>query len=195
MYICRFPIIQPEIFMMNQIVTLHDKDFEVYISQDQINTRIDELAEQIDKDYENKMITMIGNLTGAFIIMADLCRHLKTPVDVKFVKYSSYSGMESTHVVKERMGFGGMDLTGRDVLIVEDIIDTGLTLDYLLNLMQYKGAATVKVFSLLNKPDAIQKDVTVDYIGFDIPNDFVVGYGLDYDGMGRDLNAIYKLKE
>jgi len=90
---------------MNKIVTLHDKDFEVYISQDQINSRIDELAEQIDKDYKGKMITMIGNLTGAFIIMADLCRHLKTPVDIKFVKYSSYSGMESTHVVKERMGF------------------------------------------------------------------------------------------
>jgi len=180
---------------MNEIVTLHDKDFEVFISQNQINARIDELAEQIDKDYENKMITMIGNLTGAFIIMADLCRHLKTAVDIKFVKYSSYSGMESTHVVKERMGFGGMDLAGRDVLIVEDIIDTGLTLDYLLNLMQHKKAASVKVFTLLNKPDAIQKDVSVDYVGFDIPNDFVVGYGLDYDGMGRDLNAIYKLKE
>lgn len=180
---------------MSEIVTLHDKDFEVYISQEQINSRIDELAEQLDKDYGDKMITMIGNLTGAFIIMADLCRHLKTAVDVKFVKYSSYAGMESTHVVKERMGFGGMDLTGRDVLIVEDIIDTGLTLDYLLNLMEHKGAASVKVFSLLLKPDAVQKDVTVDYLGFEIPNEFVVGYGLDYDGMGRDLNAIYKLKE
>jgi len=180
---------------MSKTVTLHDKTFAEYISREQIQTRIDELAIEVDRDYEGKMVTMIGNLTGAFVVMADLCRHIKTPVDVKFVKYSSYEGMATTHVVKERMGFGGMDLTGRHVMIVEDIIDTGLTLDYLLNLMEHKGAASVKVFSLLLKPDAVQKELTVDYIGFEIPNDFVVGYGLDYDGLGRDLDSIYKLKE
>ena len=180
---------------MSKKVTLHDKTFEEYISREKILQRMDELAPIIDKDYENKTVTMIGNLTGAFIVMADLCRHIHTPVDIKFVKYSSYEGMSTTHVVKERMGFGGMDLSGRDVMIVEDIVDTGLTLDYLLNLMEHKGAASVKVFSLLLKPDAVQKDLTLDYVGFEIPNDFVVGYGLDYDGLGRDLDSIYKLSE
>lgn len=176
-------------------VNLHDKTFEEYISREKIQKRIDEMAIEIDKDYADKTITMVGNLTGAFIIMADLCRHIHTPVDVKFVKYSSYEGMATTHVVKERMGFGGMDLTGRHVMIVEDIIDTGLTLDYLMNLLEHKGAASIKVFSLLLKPDSVQKELQVDYVGFEIPNDFVVGYGLDYDGLGRDLDSIYKLSD
>ena len=178
---------------MENKITIHDKTFEEYISSEKIQSRIKELAAQIDQEYQSEDIVMVGNLTGAFIILADLCRYLSSSVDVKFVKYTSYSGMETTHVVEEKMGFDRINLTGKHVLIVEDIIDTGITLDFLLQKIRTQDPLSVKVFSLLLKPDAVQKHNPIDYVGFEIPNDFVIGYGLDYDGMGRDLGSIYCL--
>jgi len=178
---------------MENKITVHEKDFTEYISSEKIQARIKELAQEIDQAYAGSDILMVGNLTGAFIILADLCRYLKSSVDVKFVKYTSYAGMETTHVVEEKMGFDKITLTGRHILIVEDIIDTGITLDFLLEKIRLQNPLSVKVFTLLLKPDSVQKPNPIDYVGFEIANDFVIGYGLDYDGMGRDLDAIYCL--
>jgi len=177
---------------MRERVSVNDKDFEIYLSKDDIQGRIWDLGNQITNDYHGKSPVIISILNGAFIFTADLVRYIELPLMIEFVRLSSYHGTSSTGAVKRLMDLN-MDIAGRDVLIVEDIVDTGLTLSQFLIDIKAKNPASVAIVSLLRKPEALTHDVHIDYLGFDIPNEFVLGYGLDYDEVGRELPHIYKL--
>ncbi|WP_026955818.1 hypoxanthine phosphoribosyltransferase [Algoriphagus vanfongensis] len=174
-------------------IKIKDKEFEVFISKDQIRKRLKELGIQISKDFDGQNLVLIGVLNGSFIVMADLCREIKVASqEIKFLKISSYSGTHSTGVIKEEMGFSS-DLKGKNILIVEDIVDTGESMNYLLGKLKGLSPASVSIATLLYKPEAFRYNYPIHYVGFEIPNKFVVGYGLDYDGMGRELPDIYQL--
>ena len=159
----------------------------VLLSEEQIATRLDELAAQIDADYAGKELLLVGVLKGAVMVMADLARRLHTDVTMDWMAVSSYgSGTKSSGVVRILKDLD-TDLMGRDVLIVEDIVDSGLTLSWLLSNLRSRDPASVEIATLLRKPDAARVDVDVRYVGFDIPTEFVVGYGLDYDERYRTL--------
>ncbi|MFI2753090.1 hypoxanthine phosphoribosyltransferase [Cellulomonas sp. P22] len=159
----------------------------VLLSEEQINTRLDELAEQIDADYAGKDVLVVGVLKGAVMVMADLVRRLHTSVEMDWMAVSSYgSGTKSSGVVRILKDLD-TDLIGRHVLIVEDIIDSGLTLSWLLANLRSRGPESVEIATMLRKPDAAKVEVDVRYVGFDIPNEFVVGYGLDYAEKYRNL--------
>ena len=180
--------------MSEKTVTLHDKEFEVYIDEDELKKINAQIADTINVDYQGKKPIVLSILNGSFIFAADLVRYFSFPMTIEFVRYSSYEGTESTGSIKQLLGLKS-DIKGQDLLIIEDIVDTGFTLSQALEELRSHGPSSVKVVSLLLKPDALKHPVPVDYIGREIPNDFVVGYGLDYDELGRDLPAIYKLKE
>ena len=166
----------------------------VMISEERIGYRLDEIAAQIDADYADKDLLLVGVLKGAVMVMADLARRLHGQVEMDWMAVSSYgSGTKSSGVVRILKDLDA-DLTGRHVLIVEDIIDTGVTLSWLLGNLRSRGAESVEVAALLRKPDAIQVDIDVKYIGFDIPNEFVVGYGLDWAEKYRTLPFVAILK-
>ncbi len=159
----------------------------VLLSEAQIAARLDELAAQIDRDYAGKAVLVVGVLKGAVMVMADLVRRLHTPVQMDWMAVSSYgSGTKSSGVVRILKDLD-TDLTGRHVLIVEDIIDSGLTLSWLLANLRSRGPESVEIATMLRKPGAAKVDVDVRYVGFDIPNEFVVGYGLDYAEKYRNL--------
>jgi hypoxanthine phosphoribosyltransferase len=175
-------------------VTVPDEIDEVLISEQEIQDKVASLAKAIDEDYRGKEVLLVGVLKGAVMVMADLARALETPVSMEFMALSSYgSGTSSSGVVRILKDLD-RDLTGQHVLVVEDIIDSGLTLNWLLRNMQSRGPASVEVCALLRKPEAVKVDVAVKYVGFDIPNDFVVGYGLDYAERYRDLPFVGRLK-
>jgi len=173
-------------------IRIQDKEFEIYIDQEKIQQRVSELAMDINRDYAGKQPLLLSLLKGSFVFTADLARHMSCPVQIEFVRYSSYSGTSSTGVVTEIIGLTS-PVEGRDVLIVEDIVDSGLTILSALESLKKQSPKSVRVASLLLKPDALKFDVPVDYVGFHIPNDFIVGYGLDYNEYGRDLPGIYSL--
>lgn len=159
----------------------------VLLTEEQLGSRLDELAAQIDADYAGREVLLVGVLKGAVMVMADLARRLSTPLSMDWMAVSSYgSGTKSSGVVRILKDLDA-DLTGRHVLIVEDIIDSGLTLSWLLANLNSRGPATVEIATMLRKPDAAKVEVGVRYVGFDIPNEFVVGYGLDYDEKYRNL--------
>ncbi|GEL99835.1 hypoxanthine phosphoribosyltransferase [Cellulomonas sp. Root485] len=159
----------------------------VLLSEEQLHQRLDEIAAQIDADYEGKDLLLVGVLKGAVMVMADLARRLHSSVQMDWMAVSSYgSGTKSSGVVRILKDLDA-DLTGRHVLIVEDIIDSGLTLSWLLSNLRSRGPATVEIATMLRKPEASKVDVDVRYVGFDIPNEFVVGYGLDYAEKYRNL--------
>lgn len=163
---------------------------EILITEEQISSRLDELAAEIDRDYEGREILVIGVLKGAVMVMADLTRKLHTPLTMDWMAVSSYgSGTRSSGVVRILKDLE-TDLEGRHVLIIEDIVDSGLTLSWLKTNLESRGPASVEIATLLRKPDAASVDIDVEYIGFDIPNEFVVGYGLDYDQKYRNLPFI-----
>lgn len=174
-------------------VTVHDKIFTTFISAEKIQTRVAELGAAIDQDYRGKNPLLIGVLNGSVIFMADLLRHIKTPCEIGFIRVSSYQGTSSTGKVKNVMGLDD-NITGREVIIVEDIIDTGDTAVYLIEEIKKKNPASIRFATILLKPEALRQPVKCDYVGFEIPPAFVVGYGLDYDGFGRNLADIYQLK-
>ena len=162
----------------------------VLLSQEQLHQRLDEIAAQIDADYAGKDLLLVGVLKGAVMVMADLARRLHSSVQMDWMAVSSYgSGTKSSGVVRILKDLDA-DLTGRHVLIVEDIIDSGLTLSWLLSNLRSRGPATVEIATMLRKPEASKVDVDVRYVGFDIPNEFVVGYGLDYAERYRNLRCI-----
>ncbi len=163
---------------------------EVLISREEIEKRVKELAEEISKDYSREDPLMLGILNGAFVFMADLIREMKVPVEVDFLRVKSYCGTSAGEL---EVIMDVPDVKGKDVIIVEDIIDTGLTMDFLLKRVKKKGAKSVKVCALLDKPSKRVVDVKPDYVGFTIPDYFVVGYGLDYNGRYRELPEIYKV--
>lgn len=172
------------------MITIKDKQFKLYLSAEQIEEKVAALAERLNADYAGKKPLLLGTLNGAFIFAADLVRHLNFEHEIQFVKYSSYSGMNTTGNVKELIGLKG-DIEGRDVIIIEDIVDTGTTMSQILPYIQKKGAKSVEIAALLSKPGKKQVDVNIKYCAFEIPNDFIVGYGLDYDELGRNLKDIY----
>lgn len=171
---------------------IKDKKFEPFLSQAQIAEAVDRLAARINADYEGKNPLCIGVLNGSFVFVADLFRRLTGPAEVTFVKVASYEAMESKGAVEEILGLD-KDLMHRHVIILEDIIDTGITITDLVKTVKEFHPASVEVAALLLKPDALKRPVNIKYVGFEIPTRFVVGYGLDYDGLGRNLPAIYQL--
>lgn len=173
---------------------INEKEFEIYLSRQQISARIEELAADISSDYAGNDIVALAVLNGAFVFASDLIRQLQVSVEVTFVKLKSYSGLSSTGQVRTLIGLMH-DLKDKHVLIVEDIIDTGKTMQELLKMVGEEGAASVKICTLLVKQDVFGHQYPLDYVGFGIPDRFVVGYGLDYDEKGRQLPDIYKLKD
>jgi len=160
---------------------------KVLLTEEQIQQRIRELAADIDRDYAGRDVLLVGVLKGAVMVMADLSRALHSPATMDWMAVSSYgSGTKSSGVVRILKDLD-RDITGRDVLVVEDIVDSGLTLSWLRRNLESRGATSVEVCALLRKPDAAQVDVHVRYVGFDIPSEFVVGYGLDYNERYRNL--------
>jgi hypoxanthine phosphoribosyltransferase len=176
-------------------VSALDADIEeVVVSAEQITDRITELAKEIDADYEGREPILVGILKGAAMFMSDLARALERPSTMEFMAVSSYgSGTQTSGVVRILKDLDS-DISGRDVLIVEDIIDSGLTLSWLLKNLRARSPKSISIVTLLRKPDAVKVDVHVNYVGFDIPNEFVVGYGLDYAERYRDLPYIGRLK-
>ena len=175
-------------------IQIHDKFFVPFIAKDQIKKRLAELGAQINADYAGKNPLVIGILNGSFIFAADLFRELTIDAEISFIKLASYKGTSSTGNVVTAIGMEEQ-LNGRHVIIVEDIIDTGKTLHAFLPEIHLRLPASVRIATFLTKPDALKYEVTADYTAFEIENKFVVGYGLDYDGLGRNLPELYILGE
>jgi len=173
---------------------IHDKNFRIYIEAEKINARIKHLGRQIEKDYPDSPPLLIGVLNGAFMFSSELARQIKKPAEFSFVKYSSYVETRSTGKVVQLIGFDD-NIGGKDVIIVEDIVDTGLTMNRLVTELEKYKPRSIKIASLVLKPDALQVDLTIDYLGFEIEDKFIVGYGMDYSGLGRNLEDIYILDE
>ncbi|MEE1947281.1 hypoxanthine phosphoribosyltransferase [Pedobacter sp. KR3-3] len=176
---------------MNKI-QVNNKDFEIFLENDAIGKRTRLIGIQLNLDYENRCPVFIGVLNGSFLFMADLLKEIDIACEVNFIRVASYHGTESSGKIKETFGLPN-DLENRDVILVEDIVDTGLTLQYILEKVHAQKPASVSVCSLLLKPAALKAPIAeLKYVGFEIPNEFVVGYGLDYDGLGRNLKDIYR---
>jgi len=177
-----------------QTVEVGDRTFELFLENDAINKKNRLIATQINLAYENKCPLFIGILNGSFLFMADLIKEVEIPCEVAFMRVASYTGTSSTGNVKELIGLPE-NLENRDIILVEDIVDTGLTLTHIIKEVKKKNPASLKVCSLLVKPASLQFEIEeLEYIGFEIPNEFVVGYGLDYDGLGRNLKDIYRTR-
>jgi len=177
-----------------QLVQVKDKQFEPYLSEAVILEKVKALAAQLNKDYEGKKPLLIAILNGSFIFAADLFKHITIEAEISFIKLASYKGTRSTGHVITAIGLD-TDVTNRHVIVVEDIIDTGKTLTAFLPQLYNQQPASLKVAVLLHKPEATVYPINIDYCCFSIPNKFVVGYGLDYDGLGRNLPEIYQLHE
>jgi len=171
-------------------IQLHDRTFEPYLSEETILKAIDKMAQKINQDYHDKSPLIIPVLNGAFMVAADLLKRINVKCEISFTKLSSYSGTSTTGTVKTLIGLGD-DIEGRDIILLEDIVDTGITLEKLEEEVEKFKPKSVKVATLLVKPDAYHFRIPLAYVGLEIPNKFIVGYGLDYDGLGRNLRDIY----
>jgi len=176
---------------MNETAIL-DKNFRELITEDMISSRITELAMQINNDFKGQEVAFVGILNGAFLFAADLFRKITLDARITFVKLASYEGTRSSGSVKELIGWNE-DVSGMDIIVIEDIVDTGNTLEMIVGELKVRKVKSVRIATLLYKPEAYKKNIKLDYVGFEIPNDFVVGFGLDYDGYGRNLPAVYTL--
>lgn len=174
--------------------SLEENIEKVLLSEEQIQNRISELAEQINKDYEGKSVVMIGILRGAVMFFTDLAKKLTVPVKMDFMAVSSYSGGTRTSGVVRMVHDLAENIEGKDVLIVEDIVDSGLTLSYLAKNLKLRKPSSLKICCLLDKPYQRTNEITVDYVGFEIPDEFVIGYGLDYEEYYRNIPYIGVLK-
>ena len=172
---------------------LHDLEFELYLKSDKIQEKVIELAKRINKDYKNISPLFVPILNGSFMFAGDLLKHIKLDCLLSFIKVASYSELESSGNLKQLIGVNEK-IFGRDIIIIEDIIDSGKTMTELLEKFLELGPNSLEVVSLFRKEKARQYDMNIKYVGFEIPNDFIVGYGLDYNGYGRNLKDIYKLK-
>jgi hypoxanthine phosphoribosyltransferase len=171
---------------------IRNKEFVQFISESEIKKTITKLANELNRDLKDKNVVFIGILNGAFMFAADLFRKIKLDCQITFVKLASYSGDTSRGNVKQLIGLGER-IKDKTVVILEDIVDTGITLDAIVKQLSGFEPEEILVVTLLLKPDALKKMVVLDYIGMEIPNDFVIGYGLDFDGFGRNLPDIYKM--
>ncbi len=182
-------------FYEPETVVCNGSLFRLYITKEQIDKRVEELADKINRDYEDKKPIFIGILNGAFIFQADLMRHVTIPCEVDFFKLSSYGDekVSSGHVTELKEL--DADVEGRHIILIEDIVDTGLSMRYMVSRIKAKKPASVSVVTLLHKPDATKHYVNVDYVGFQIPTLFVLGYGMDYAQEGRNLAQIYVIDD
>lgn len=177
---------------MQKRVQLHDKAFELSIPQTEIQEHVRKIAARLNADYAGKHPVILAMLNGAFMFCADLVRELTFPCEIHFTRFSSYSGTQSTGQVTEIIGLE-CDVKGRDVIIVEDIVETGLTLKALLEKLHLQNVASANICSMFFKPTCLKTNITVEYPAMVIPDDFIVGYGLDYNEAGRELKDIYTL--
>jgi hypoxanthine phosphoribosyltransferase len=174
-------------------ITLYGKTFNKYISSPEIMTAVKNVAERINSDMKNEELPVfLSILNGSFMFASDLMKHIQFNCLLSFIKLSSYNGLSSGGEINELIGLN-LDLTGKTVIVVEDIVDTGETLEYLVGKLSTYNPAQIKIATMLFKPDACRKTVKPDYVGIDVPNEFIVGYGLDYNGLGRNYPDIYKL--
>lgn len=175
---------------MSKIITLDDKNFKPYIDQKRIATEVQRIAEQINKDLKKEFPVFLAVLNGSFMFASDLLKEITIPCELAFVKVASYQGTQSEGKLNELIGLN-CEVENRTVVILEDIVDTGLTIEKLVENLKRANAKDIKVATVLFKPSAYKKDITINYVGFEIPNEFVVGYGLDYNGLGRNLKEIH----
>jgi hypoxanthine phosphoribosyltransferase len=173
---------------------IKDLTFELFLSEKEIKNRLSELAKEISSDFQGEELVLLGVLNGSFIVMADLARLIDLSVSCEFLKISSYSGTSTTGKVKSVLGLS-VDLTGKNVLIVEDIVDTGISMNFLLSELSKHNPKRLNIVTLLFKKEAFRFNYNLNYVGFEIPNKFVVGFGLDYDGLGRNLPDLYQLSK
>jgi hypoxanthine phosphoribosyltransferase len=176
-------------------VQIDDLKFQVLISEEKIQKRVKEIAVEISKDYEGRIPIMVGVLNGAVLFLADLIRNLSIDCEMDFIKISSYGNQRVSSGEITMIKDFSADLHGRDIIVVEDIVDSGLSVQYLKRRIRNMKPASIKFVSLLIKKDSLKVDLAVDYIGFEIENKFVIGYGLDYKQLKRNVNAIYQLVE
>lgn len=179
-------------FMPN--IQIKDKEFALSIPEEEILKAVKEVGLAINRDLEGTNPLFICVLNGAFMFAGDLMKTINIPCEITFIKLSSYDGLYTSGTVKEIIGLNE-SVVGRNVVVVEDIVDTGITMERILSSLKAKGASDIRIATFLQKPDALQKDINVDYVAMKIPNDFIVGYGLDYNGRGRNLIDIYKVIE
>lgn len=173
-------------------IKVHDKEFIPYISAEEIEKQVARVAMEINRDYAGKKPLFIAILNGSFMFASDLLKQIDLEAEISFIKLASYKGIKSTGRVITSIGLDA-DLHRREVIIIEDIVDTGKTLFQFLPQLQHQHPASLKIASLLHKPDALLHPLKIDYLGFTIPDKFVIGYGLDYDGLGRNIKEIYQL--
>ncbi|MDC3388044.1 adenylate kinase [Flavobacteriaceae bacterium] len=174
-------------------IKLHDKYFKPFISAKEIDQALNKMVTQIAEDLGDIIPIFIGVLNGSFMVVSDFVKKYPKPCEVSFVKIASYDGVESSEDIKHLIGLNE-DVSGRTVVIIEDIIDTGNTLESIYDIFGNKGVNDLRIATLFHKPEAFKKDLKIDYVGLEIPNKFIVGYGLDYNGLGRDLPEIYQIK-
>lgn len=175
------------------MIQLHDKQFVPFISAQEIDFAIATMAAQVEADFADEIPIFVGVLNGAFMVISDFMKHYKKPCEVSFIKLASYEGTSSTNEVKQLIGLN-QDLTGRTVIVLEDIVDTGNTIVELKELFKKQNVKHLKIATLFLKHEVYKKDIKIDYIGIRIPDKFIVGFGLDYDGLGRNLSEVYQLK-
>lgn len=180
---------------MKQHITIKDKRFKLFITAVEIQSRVDEIADTLTTQFHDKHPVFIIILRGAFMFAGDILKRFNDPCEIEFTKLASYEGMESSGKIQMLLPVKEEVIKGRDIIIIEDIVDSGLTMHYFMNYLKDLQPKSVTLVTLLTKPENLEKDVTVDHVGFIIPNLFVVGYGLDYDGEGRNLDAIYQVEE
>jgi hypoxanthine phosphoribosyltransferase len=176
------------------IITVKDKSFRPYISAEELQSSVEKVASEINDEYKGCAPLFLGVLNGSFMFFSDLLKSIDLECAVSFVKLASYEGVNSSGKVNELIGLNE-DITGRDIILVEDIVDTGNTLVKLYEILTAKNPKSIKIATLLYKPEAYNKSHEIDFVGKEIPNAFVLGYGLDYDGLGRNLSSIYVLNE
>lgn len=179
---------------MDKIISVKDKNFRVSISAEELQKNVKRVADEINRDYAGREVTFVSILNGAFMFASDLLKNITLDCQISFVKLSSYAGTSSTGEVKQLIGLNS-DIAGRDIVIVEDIIETGLTIETARKMLSDQGAKSVRIASLIFKPESFKGNYSVDYVGFRLPKSFIVGYGLDYDGYGRNLPEIYTIVE
>lgn len=178
---------------MQDTIKVKDKEFKLYLSQVEIQQIVKELAKEISEDLKDENPLMLPVLNGSFIFASDLLREMDIDAEVSFIKMASYSGTQSTGNAKQLIGLNE-DISGRTIVLIEDIIDTGISMEILLNQLRQYNPKMILICTLLFKPGKFQKDYSIHYIGKQIEDEFIVGYGLDYDGLGRKYSEIYQLK-
>jgi hypoxanthine phosphoribosyltransferase len=176
-----------------QTIQIKDKLFNQYITEAQIQTRIQEIVSELSEKYKDKNPVFVVVLRGAFMFASDILKKFNYPCEIEFVKLSSYTGMQSTGKINMLLPLKEEIVKNRDVIIIEDIVDSGLTMDFFVSYVKGLEPKSVSLISFLYKPENLQKDVKIDIVGFTIPDLFVVGYGLDFDGEGRNLSAVYQV--